>query len=199
MKRKQLISYFALFAITLLFFSACNSENYYPKPRAYFRIDMPQKEYQVFDSVYPYKFEYPVYGQINFDTRSTAEEYWLNLNFNYFNSSIYFSYKPVNNNIEKYINDAHTLVSKLIPKADGIKQNIFENDEKKVYGNVYTIEGSRAASVLQFYLTDSVNHFVRGALYFNNAPNNDSLQPVIEFLQEDIQHLIESFEWKTTN
>jgi gliding motility-associated lipoprotein GldD len=193
MKSKYLI----LFVLSILFLWSCSDEKYYPKPRAYFRIKLPPKTYQSFDSTYPYRFEYPSYGKIFFDNRHPNEKYWMNLYFPLFHSTVYFSYKTVDNNLETYINDAHSLVSKLIPKADAIKQNVYDDPSKKVYGNVYNIEGSKAASVLQFYLTDSSRHFVRGALYFNNPPNNDSLQPVIDFLKEDIQHIIESFQWKS--
>jgi len=189
--------YLVLIALVTLFLASCGDEEYYPKPRAYFRIELPPKAYQDFDSTYPYQFEYPDYGKIVFDHRHHNEKYWMNLHFPKFRSTVYFSYKPVQDNLETYINDAHSLVSKLIPKADAIQQNVYDNPQKKVYGTVYNIEGSKAASVLQFYLTDSNKHFVRGALYFNNPPNNDSLQPVIDFLKEDIQHIIESFEWKT--
>ena len=88
------------------------------------------------------------------------------------------------------------MVMKHIPKASSIENKIYENPEKRIYGLTYTIAGVDAASPYQFYLTDSTKHFIRGALYFNTIPNNDSLAPVIEFLKEDINHLIETFEWK---
>jgi len=52
------------------------------------------------------------------------------------------------------------------------------------------------ATPISFWLTDSSNHYLRGALYFNNPPNNDSLQPVIEYIREDILEMINGFEWK---
>ncbi len=187
---------FILFTFTILILLSCGGNDYYPKPRAYFRIQLPEKEYRKFDSVYPFRFEYPKYGEIVFDTNHPGEKYWMNLLFPHFNAAIYFSYKKIDHNLDKYINDAHTMVSKLIPKADAIHQKIYSDYHRKVFGNEYNIEGSKAASVLQFYLTDSSRHFVRGALYFNNPPNNDSLQPVIDFLKKDIRHIIETFEWK---
>jgi len=80
-------------------------------------------------------------------------------------------------------------------KAFDIEQNTISFPEKKVYGLVYIIEGN-AASAYQFHLTDSTNHFVRGSLYFNNVPNQDSIQPVLEYIEKDIHHLFETFEWK---
>jgi gliding motility-associated lipoprotein GldD len=80
-------------------------------------------------------------------------------------------------------------------KASDIQERLIINDSVNVYGLVYFLEGN-AASSLQFYLTDSTNHFVRGALYFDAKPNPDSLAPVQNFIQEDILNMIESFRWK---
>lgn len=88
------------------------------------------------------------------------------------------------------------MVMKHIPKASSIENKQYENHQSQVYGLTYSILGVAAASPFQFYLTDSVDHFVRGALYFSTVPNNDSLAPVINFLKEDINHMIETFEWK---
>jgi len=60
----------------------------------------------------------------------------------------------------------------------------------------YNIKGADAASTYQFYLTDSTSNFLRGALYFDLVPNNDSLSPVIDFLKADIEQMITSFRWK---
>jgi len=187
-------------AITLMlmtFFSAC--EDYFqPKPRGYFRIDLPEKEYVPIQMNLPYTFEIPVYSQLESDPQPMAEKYWTNLNFPSLNAKIHLSYKPVNVNLGTLLDDAHKLVNKHIPKAKAINERLFINQEKKVYGVVYTIEGVDAASPFQFYLTDSTHHFLRGALYFNVRPNNDSLAPIIDFLQEDIEKLIETLEWENT-
>ena len=52
------------------------------------------------------------------------------------------------------------------------------------------------ATPLQFWMTDSAHHFLRATLYFNFTPNNDSLQPVIEYLRDDALHLVNTFAWK---
>ena len=89
------------------------------------------------------------------------------------------------------------MVFKHAPKAVGIKESYINMPESKVYGIVYTIEGRDAASPFQFYLTDSTDHFVRGALYFNVVPNNDSLKPVIDYIIHDIDFLVSTFSWKS--
>lgn len=168
-----------------------------PKPRGYFRIDLPEKKYQSFDTTYPFAFEYPVYAILTPDNNAANEPYWLNVDYPLFKGRIHISYKAVNNNLSKYTEDAHELVMKHIPKASAIEEIRIDNEQAKVHGLIYDIKGSGTASVYQFFITDSTNHFVRGALYFNVLPNNDSLAPVIDFVKSDIQHMLESFRWKT--
>jgi len=167
-----------------------------PKPRGYFRIDVPQHQYRAFDSTYPFLFDVPVYAVILADTSSLAEPGFMNVLWPDFNAQLHVSYKKVDGNLAMYIDDAFTLVNKHIPKASAISQQEYINSENKVFGLTYEIRGADAASPYQFYLTDSTHHFLRGALYFNLVPNNDSLQPVIEFLKEDVQHIISTLRWK---
>ena len=174
--------------------AACE-QPYSPKPRGYFRIDLPKKEYVNFDNGFPYYFERPVYTKVTKDPHSPDEKYWVNLNFTSFNATLHISYKKVEGNLITYLEDAHKLVTKHIPKADAITDSLIVDRERNVFGLIYEIEGSGAASPYQFFLTDSISHFVRGALYFNVVPNNDSLEPVIDFISDDIEHLIDTFEW----
>ena len=176
---------------------SCN-DSYTPKPRGFFRIDLPVHKYQVFDSTFPYSFEYPVYAGISADSSKMAEPFWINLGYQPFHATLHISYKVIEGNLAKYLNDAHTLVNKHIPKANAITQREFVDRAHQVYGLVYDIRGADAASSYQFYLTDSVSKFVRGALYFNMVPNNDSLAPVIDFLKVDLEHMINTFRWKKT-
>jgi len=195
---KKKISNFCLIALIAGFFLLLNNctDNYTPKPNGFFRIQLPKKEYKKFDSVCPYTFEYPVYARIIPDTAKYAGQYWINLDFPNYKGRLHISYKPVKNNLEKYLEDSRMFVNKHIPKASMIDNKEFINDHDKVYGLTYDIKGSGAASPFQFYVTDSTRHFLRGALYFNIPPNNDSLAPVIEFIKQDIIHLINTFKWK---
>lgn len=187
--------HFSLFLGFLVLILSC-SDQYTPKPRGYFRIDLPAKEYRKFDTTFPFGFEYPVYAKIYPDTSKIAEPFWINIYMKRFAATLHISYKPVTNNLAAYLNDAHTMVNKHIPKASAISQREFVDSDRRVYGLEYIIQGADAASPYQFYLTDSVHHFVRGALYFNLIPNNDSLSPVIDFLKTDMQHIISTFRWK---
>jgi len=169
--------------------------NYVPKPSGYMRIDFPEKEYQLFDSTYPYSFEYPVYASIFPDTDGNTEPYWININFPDFKGKIHISYKDVSGNLDRFTEDSRTMAYKHSIKADAIRETVYSDEETRVYGLLYEIKGN-AASSLQFYATDSSSKFIRGSLYFHATPNKDSLAPVISFFKDDIIHLIETIRWK---
>jgi gliding motility-associated lipoprotein GldD len=82
-----------------------------------------------------------------------------------------------------------------INKADAINELVINNKASSVFGILYDLKGNTATSV-QFYVTDSTNHYLRGSLYFESEPNADSLAPVIDFFREDIIHIIETLKWK---
>ncbi len=186
-----------LLIFLIAFSSACHQGDT-PKPRGYLRIALPDKGYQAFDSVYPYRMEYPKYADFVPDTRESAEPYWADIVFPGFKGRIHLSYKTVNNaeELREYLEDARTFVHRHIPKATAIREEIIMHPENRVFGMLYQIRGKEVASPLQFYATDSVDHFLRGALYFNVRPNNDSLAPVIGFLEADIRHLFSTLEWE---
>lgn len=202
LKGKNLFLFFVycLLSIVYCLLLSCggdDSDTIAPKPRAYFRLSYPEKKYVKYDSVCPFTFDIPTYSKMTIDKNQGAEPCWLNLNFPSFNGTLHLSYKPVTHNLQGYLQDTYTLAFKHQVKASGIQEQMITNDSAHVYGLVYSIEGN-AASSIQFYLTDSTNHFIRGALYFNAVPNTDSIKPVVDFIREDIYHMIETFEWKET-
>ena len=186
--------YHMILLLLMLLTLACQRSST-PKPRGFLRIDFPAKEYVLFDSVCPYTFEYPSYGKIVPDTDYITEPCWINIDFPDFDGIIHISYKEVNQNLNDFIEDSRALTYKHTIKADAIKETVYSNPELEVHGILYDIKGN-AASSIQFYLTDSNAHFLRGSLYFNVQPDKDSLAPVISFFREDIIHLMESFAWK---
>lgn len=185
-----------IFFLLLMMFACGGHET--PKPRGFFRIDMPEKTYSQFDSLFPYRFEVPDYSAVVPNTNNQSEPYWADVVFDDFNARLHLSYKPVGsqNELYDYLEDAHTFVNRHIPKATAMRDEVFINEENKVYGTLIRIKGREAASALQFWATDSMHHFLRGALYFNVTPDNDSLAPVIEFLEDDIRHLLFTLEWE---
>lgn len=183
-----------IFIFPALMIAAC-SGNYTPKPRGYFRIEFPEKDYRQLDQEFPYTFEIPVYSSAVRDESPLAEPYWLNITIPENKAEIHLSYKEVNSNLFIFTEESRELTYKHTQKASAIEERIFMNPGRKVFGTIYLISGN-AASPVQFYLTDSSRHFLRGALYIRDIPNIDSLRPVIDFLLPDVMHLIETTEWK---
>jgi len=196
LERMIKILFFCLLVIALGL-ASCNND-FTPKPRGYFRIALPSRNYQLLDSIYPYKFEFPAYAHITNDPNSPQEKNWINIEMPVFHGRIHISYKSLTDQgkLTTYTEDTRTLAMKHMTKASGIKQIAINDPKRRVYGIVYEINGLGAASPYQFYLTDSTKHFVRGSLYFDVVPNNDSLSPVIDFVKSDIQHIFETINWK---
>lgn len=182
---------------------SCEEETVYtPKPKGYFSIDLPEHKYTRFTAPScPYSFEYPVYAKVEIDSlffnEKTEDPCWLDINIPELAGEIHLSYKQIGENgntLEKLIEDAHKLTYKHTIKADYIDEKPITIPEHQVDGLLYEV-GGNAASSTQFYVTDGVDHFLRGSLYFSASPNRDSLNPVINHVREDLLHLIGTLEW----
>jgi len=180
--------------VPLCMMSSCR-KHYTPKPRGYFRIDLPVKKYRQSNFSCPFSFEYPEYAQILPDKLNNAEPYWMNIDFPSLHGKIHISYKVIHGNLSELTEDSRSLAYKHTIKADAIEETPYADPPHHMYGLLYDIKGNAASSV-QFFLTDSTRHFVRGALYFYTHPNADSLSPVISFVREDILHMMSTFRWK---
>jgi gliding motility-associated lipoprotein GldD len=181
-----------LLLFSILSFS-CSSD-YSPKPRAYFYIDLPKP---VYCAVHSFPFDFSISNQVRVENRrDSTQKIWFNLNYPKLDAQIYCSYFSFKKeNFGTIAEESRKLAFAQGMKGSGIREYAFENPLQKVYGTVYKIEGN-AVSPLQFVLTDSVRSFFRGALYFNTGTNLDSIAPVLAYINNDIQILIESFRWK---
>ena len=187
-----------IFRYTILFvliMTLSCDRSYTPKPSGYMRIDYPEKSYKLYTGEAFYQFEIPEYAHVEADRSRGAEQGWINVVIPQLNGKIHLSYKAVNDNLDLFITDSRTLVYKHTVKAQGIEESPFIQRDQRRFGMVYDLKGD-VASAVQFFVTDSTHHFLRGSLYFNCPPNRDSLNPVIEFLREDIMHMIETTSWK---
>jgi gliding motility-associated lipoprotein GldD len=173
-----------------------------PKPKAYPRVHYPVgQEMQTYSpDNCPYSFQIPSYFRIEkkdqyFD-EDVSNECWANVVCDSLNGTVYLSYKELNPNttLMQLMEEAYTLTYKHTNKADYIQPREIDNGHGTV-GLVYYV-GGEAASNIQFFVTDTTSHFVRGALYFYTRPNTDSLQPVVEFMIADIEDMINSWRWK---
>lgn len=180
---------------------ACNTNYTVNKKRGYFKIDFPEKQYTSFDRPgYPYSFEYPVYANVIRDTsffgEATENPWWINIDFPQFHGRVFVSYKEIGKyKFDSLVNDAYTLSYKQhVQKASSIEPEPFKTPNN-IEGVYFSLEGN-TATANQFFLTDSVKHFLRGALYFDATPNEDSLSIVNDFLKKDLQHIIQTLKWK---
>ncbi|TVQ77047.1 MAG: gliding motility lipoprotein GldD [Flavobacteriales bacterium] len=182
----------ALSILVLLAIESCTSESI-PKPVGYYRIELPPDTFATFASEdCPFTFHHHIMTRI----QPKREKCWYDIHFPYFKSMIQLTYLKVeDDNLESLINDAHNLAFRHTVKADGIKEKLFINPDDQVYGTLYNVFGN-AATATQFYLTDSSNHFIRGVVYFNAAPNEDSLRPVNEYMHKQVEILMESLRWE---
>jgi gliding motility-associated lipoprotein GldD len=182
-------------------FFACNSEYSAGKKKGYFKINFPEKKYQSFNQPgYPYTFEYPTYGNIIKDSTffdDKAGDWWINIDIPKLAGRIHISYKPINalNNFDSLVRDGFKMAYKQhVDVSTGIEDSVMRT-ANNVEG-IYFSLGGNTATANQFFLTDSTKHFLRGALYFDAAPNADSLGIVNEFLKADLRHLISTLQWK---
>lgn len=180
-------------------FCSCRPSTPIPKPRGYYRIELPRHAYRNFDSTgFPFRFEYPVYGKISQDINLNKEEhapYWLNVEFPDMSATIYLSYKPITKQepLSKLIEQSYKLSYAHDIRADYIKSPEFKT-KNGLTGVFYSV-GGNAASAYQFFVTDNEQHFIRGALYFNTTPNADSLKPASDFLKKDMEYLVETIQF----
>ncbi len=170
---------------------------YVPKPLGYPRIFLPTHVYKPLPGSFPYTFEVSQHAVITEDTSPKAEKYWINICYPDFEAEIQLTYKPVKNNpslLREYCADAYKLTAKHQVKATAIQEERLQT--KQGYPVIMAELSGEVPSQVQFYTTDMKHHFLRGALYFNTATQNDYLAPVIAFIKEDIMHLIKTLEWK---
>lgn len=179
--------------ISLFFLSSCGGD-WLPKPRGYNRIDLPDSEYQLLPDTFPYSFEYSKHAKILRDSSWIAEKYWINLHYPEMSANIQITYKPVTDSIiRQYLSTSYQLTSQHNVKAYAIDESIIELPSG-MFASFTELEGE-VPSQAQFHVSDSVDHFLRGALYFKTATKNDSLAPVIDYLKKDIIQLLMTLEF----
>ncbi|NVJ89952.1 MAG: gliding motility lipoprotein GldD [Flavobacteriaceae bacterium] len=181
-----------LMLLSILLLINC-TDDVLPKPKGYLSLKYPKKVYQ----------KLPVKRPFTFDVLKTTNiinepNNWLKIKYPNLNASIDITYRNVDKNMKELITEAEKLVFKHAVKAEQIMPKDFVNPNKRVFGSLYEITGN-AASQLQFHVTDSTTHFLKGALYFYAKPNYDSVLPAVAYIKKDVLRLIESLEWKSNN
>ena len=173
----------------LIIFFGCKKD-LLPKPKAYLSLTYPEKTYEDLKLNRPYSFKVSKMATI-----INEKNNWLSIKYPKLKASLDITYRPLKNNIRELLTEAEKLVFKHTAKADRIIPQDFINKEKRVFGSIYEITGN-AASQIQFHVTDSTNNFIKGSLYFYAKPNYDSILPAVNYIKEDILHLIETLKWQ---
>ena len=171
-----------------IFFVNCK-DDVFPKPKAMLRLDYPNGTEKIVETK-EYKFNYNTQAKLKLNKGSSVTLEYPNMK-----GVIFITYKKVDNNIRELLSDAQKLSYRHLKKADGIHEKIFVNKDSSVYGMFYELEGNMASQA-QFYVTDSLRHFVTGSLYFSVRPNYDSIFPAVAYLQNDIRKIVETIQWK---
>jgi gliding motility-associated lipoprotein GldD len=186
------------FVVTVVSFTiaACEKE-YLPKPLGYNRLILPEPSYVSLPDSLPYTFEYSSHARLLDDTTRISERHWIEIYYPLLKSDVHITYKRLGHSrklLQEFLKDAFTLTAKHQIKAYGINEIITVTPSGKT-AVIAELEGD-VPSQFQFIITDSTDHFLRGALYFNTRVNNDSLAPAIEYMKKDIMHMINTLEWK---
>lgn len=186
-----------VFVLPILLCFSCGDDPI-PKPKGFLRLDYPKAEYQETDVDLPFVFEKNTLAdrvrKIKMDSKDLT--YGVNIDYPTLKGTIYLTYiKVTEDNLIPLIRDSQNLTQEHTQKADVIEGDFYENKEHQVYGMFYEV-GGNAASQSQFYVTDSINHFLNGSLYFYAKPNYDSILPAADYLKKDIRHIMETLRWK---
>lgn len=219
MKHNNILIVFAVAAVLL---AGCGGGDYTPKPQAYLRIDMPEHEYFLLDTmrtnpgdtiVWPggdtsivlkgYTKTFPFIFEANKCIEWTEKdapkgERWVDLMYPQWGGVVYLTYKRLDGpgDLRGQTDTSSRLLEKHYQMASGVEEQAYSDPDNHVYATVFHLRGDKVASTCQFYATDSTRHFLRGALFLNRSPNNDSLAPVLNYIQEDIEHLVETLRWR---
>lgn len=179
-----------LYLFLAIFLVSC-SEDYKPKPKGELRLEYPKPQYKAFSSPCSYGFEYSDFAKI-YDAKKQC---WYNLTYPKMKANVFITYFPVKNDFDKHVKEVEKMVYEHTIKASAIETKSFSYPEKRVFGNFYELKGESASNI-QIYITDSTRHFVTANLYFKSRPKPDSLAPAINYVKQDLLHMIETFHWK---
>ncbi len=184
--KKKILNLF----IVIILIIGCK-ERFSPKPKGYLRIDLEEKSQILFK---PSECYFSFYAP-NYFKLMNKKKCWIDLEYPKHNATIYITYKKIDNNLFQLLEDSRNMVYKHTVKADAINEKIYLNKVNQTYGPLYDISGE-TASAIQFHITDSIHHFIRGSLYFDVHPNQDSLKPIINHLRNDITQIMETLQWE---
>jgi len=187
---------YLLASILLILFISC--QDYTPKPIGYSRIEFPESKIIKY-SFSDYSFDYPDYIIIDTLYSHIQSQYWFNIVYSQFNAVVHCTYLNITKDkLPQVLEDSYHLAYSHALKADGITQKLYANEEVNVSGIMYEIDGD-VATPIQFFVTDSIRHFLRGSFYYTNKVDRDSVLPITDLVREDIRRMMNTFSWNEIN
>jgi gliding motility-associated lipoprotein GldD len=178
--------FFTLICFSLL---SCGDEKM-PKPAGQLSLEYPPAKYMKFSNSCGFDFDKNELAEVKATSNCGLEIHYPKMK-----ATVYLTYKPVQNNLDKLLTDAQKLTYEHVIKANDIAEQPYINLDNKVYGMFYQV-GGNAATNAQFYVTDSTKNFVTASMYFYSKPNFDSILPAADYIKNDMKQIIESIKWK---
>ena len=178
-----------LVLLSIFLLTSCGEENL-PKPKAYLSLEYPELGYHKLNKSTPYSFDVSKNVRVKH-----LPNHWLKIQYPALKASIDITYRPINNNLRELLIESEKLVLEHTVKADHISWRDYSDTNKKVYGKMCEISGN-AASQIQFHVTDSTKHFLKGSLFFYTKPNYDSILPAVAYIKKDMIQMLETLEWE---
>ena len=167
-----------------------------PKAEGYYRIELPEEAFSKTSVECGLTIDKPDYSKLEIvESDKSGDACWFNLRFSNFNARLHCTQVEIHDNLIDLMEDAQEMVFSHDIKSNGISRIRIIEKERKTNGVLYHI-GGPVATPIQFFVTDSTDHFIRGSLYFNHAPNPDSTAPVVVKMMGDIERVMRSISWE---
>jgi len=182
------------FLIIIFFLIGCKEEIFVPKPKAFLNLKYPSPVYKKNNFNLPFTFDLNNVAEI-INLNKDRNNFNMEINYKILNASLYLSYYRINKNFKNLVNQTEFILSNHTKIAQKVSEKQFISEEKRVFGSLYELTGP-VASTAQFFVTDSINHFLTGSLFFKTKPNYDSILPAANYAKKDIIRLMESLKWK---
>ena len=176
----------------LLIMSSC--QEYYPKPKAILRPE-DHTLYMTLDTLPFIRFEIDTKAKIS-PLKNEEKEIWFNLSYTEYGAQLYNTYTTLSSGgLLSATEDFYKLLQRNTQKEE-IHYTLYENKADSIYAHLF-ISTATAASPIQFFVTDSVKHYFRGALYFvDDTISRETKESYIGVLIGQIRHMLETFKWK---
>ena len=175
---------------------SCDEEQLIPKPPTYLKLEIPDAKYENYMDSCNYTFDLNTLYTVNeapLDSNELSNCH-RRIDLGPLNGTIFFRYWDMVEPLAYYVNSANDEVERHQVKASKIKDRQIIRSNERVFGTVFELEGN-VATPFQFYLTDSTSKFIYVEVLFNAIPNYDSLKPSLDYLEKDINQLLNTFKW----